>query len=79
MRKRDEPAFPAMTPEISFQGLTKLEYTAIQALQGLLATGEYVPGARKSMGAIPDEKKAAHYAITAANALWDELEKEPGK
>lgn len=63
MRERDEPAFPVTLPvSQTGVGLTKLEYTAIQALQGLLAN--------KADG--PIIKQAMSFAIV----LWDELEKE---
>lgn len=64
MRKRDEPAFPVnsdVNPAGVSAGLTKLEYTAIQAMQGLLAN--------KADG--PIIKQAMSFAIV----LWDELEK----
>lgn len=78
MRKRDEPAFPITGIQDNDEsrpvgGLTKLEYTAIQVLAGIL-TGRYV--------ALADEKGrawSASEAVKHAHALWDELEKEPAK
>ncbi len=70
LRNRDLPAFPLsfeMGKELEegfwsdYQGLTKLEYAAIQIAAGV-------------RGCTP--KEAIEWSFDAANKLFDELEKE---
>lgn len=68
MANKDEAAFPAIEGVTAFyvKGLTKREYIAAMALQGLLAQS---PGPDKA-------NKFAKQAIIAADALLEELSKE---
>lgn len=70
MSKANEPAFPTAgiqnnEESLPVGGLTKREYFAALAMQGLLALEGY-----SFQGAAKD-------AVTAADALIAELEKEP--
>lgn len=58
--------------------LSRLEYFAGLAMQGLLATGKYEPGTRASMDqdSVRREKIVATLSRMAAEALCAELEKE---
>lgn len=64
MSNKDECAYPSnynrsVEPEY---GLTKREYFAAKAMQGLLATGNY------------NDNDIAYYAVSVADAVLEELE-----
>lgn len=61
----DQGVFPGMTSV----GLTKREYIAAMALQGILANSQYEPPRRKRL------EMMALDAVTAADALMRELQK----
>ena len=73
MNNRDMPSSPISEEETDriidrveiFTGLTKLEYAAIAAMQGLLAKSK-----------VEIHEICAIYAVAQANALFDELEKQ---
>lgn len=64
----DYPAFPT-TDDYAHSGITKREYFAISAMQGILASGEYYTSVRKII---------ASEAVHLADALIDELNKQDG-
>jgi hypothetical protein len=66
MSKADEPAFPIVTATHTIDtGLTKREYSASAALQGMMANGDWT------------EHEAAVIAVDCADALIAALERKP--
>ncbi len=68
MAHKDFPANPIVN---SYNGLSKREYAAIQAMNGLLA-GAPRETSWDSLGF----SNAAKWSVQVADALFDELEKE---
>lgn len=75
MKNRDMPAKPIFNNEGSTydgygsnNGLTKLEYAAIQIMSGMQA--------HHDVEAFPSRQDACRAAVKIANALFDELEKQ---
>lgn len=60
----DYPAFPT-TQDVGDVGLSKREYFAAAALQGIISNGGYA-----------NEKRAAELAVDFADALINELNKK---
>lgn len=74
MKNSEQPAFPEQDRNEAgdvwtVSGLTKREYTAIKAMQGLLANG-HVPDLSEF-----DASQIAHDAVSYADALLAELDK----
>lgn len=79
MSKADEPAFPVPETAVGGQrmrgGLSKREYFAAMAMQGMLANPEINKRARKN--GVYSPREYARWAVDSADALLAELEKEP--
>lgn len=79
MENKDQPAFPlskemceASEVETYPYGLTKREYFAAKAMQGIISTNEMFP----SMAAMIFEERAAKMAVRMADELLKALENE---
>jgi len=73
MENRNMPASGYEGNDYHMEGLTKLEYAAIEAMQGILAAQAH----NLSQGFGVREVSMKH-AVEQANALFDELEKNNG-
>lgn len=65
MENRNHPAFPVPADCYSREGMTKREYFAVMAMQGLIAQSDKAKSAAEF----------ARHAVIAADALLTELEK----
>lgn len=73
MRKRDEPAYPVIkVATIVSEGMTRAELTAALIYANLVTNPP-------SWANPSSDATMYRFAISKANALWDELEKETGK
>ena len=86
MKNADEPINPILTQSPSLQnetslGLTKIEYFAGLAIQGLLANPQYWKRVYKDISTLKSDKDSiecvfAHYSIKIAEELLEQLEEK---
>ena len=79
MENADKPITPVLTQNPSLIGLTKREYFAGLALQGLLANPQYWKRVYKDISTLKSDKDSiecvfAHYSIKIAEELLEQLE-----
>lgn len=74
---KTDPAFPVRNSNEFMSGLTKREYFAVMAMQGILAKEGWAERICSEGGDMPLKKQIAGAAVFMADELLKNLENEP--